>query len=189
MTSHWIKLALSLVILAWASVFHASSSDKRTAASIEPSKVQSEEILVIHLPDAWKIEQDIMGNKILAKYEHHSEGQRSMKALLMISSQGLKTNARQTLKASASHRRTQICYHASFCDASEFKKIPTSTGQGLLATINTVEPAGLKTYLVLLVQSSKGDHWSAVLATDQADYQSAAKYFNEVVRSSIGFKQ
>lgn len=182
-----MKFLSAVMILVWASVFHASNLEVRKAPRVETNKADDE--LIISLPKGWTTKRDVMGNQLLSEFEKPSEGQRPVKALLMFSNQGLKTGSQSTLETSASFRSKQICYHASECEASEFKKTAIADGYGLMATIKTTEPAGKKTYLVILVKSPSGDHWSAVLSTDQTHYPSSAQYFNEVIKSSIRFKQ
>lgn len=175
------------MILVWASAFHASNLEARKAPSVETNKANDE--LVVSLPKGWETKKDVMGNQFLSVFEKHTEGQSSVKALLMISNRGLKTESQKTLKDLAAQRSAQICYHASECVASEFKKTAIEDGYGLMATIKTTEPAGKKMYLVLLVESPSGDYWSAVLSTNQVQSPSYAQYFNEVIKSSIRFKQ
>jgi len=175
------------MILVWASVFNASNLEARKALSVETNKADDE--FAISLPKGWTTKRDVMGNQLLSEFEKPLEGQRPVKALLMFSNQGLKTGSQSTLETSASFRGKQICYHASECVASEFKKTAIKDGYGLMATIKTTEPAGKKIYLVLLVESPRGDHWSAVLSADQVQYPSSEQYFNEVIKSSIRFKQ
>jgi len=92
----WIKLLAAVMILVWASVFHASNLEARKALSVATNKADDE--FAIGLPKGWTTKRDVMGNQLLSEFEKPLEGQRPVKALLMFSNQGLKQGHNRPLK-------------------------------------------------------------------------------------------